>query len=116
MEINQIDSTEDEETNNNLKGTTIQVEMVTANDPPINTSTASEQNQEAQIIKEIRNTLSCRQHVSPVGMLILFGYLSISAGHFIIFCVYANNNYSFDVTFQKINRPGVWIFLMFSIL
>lgn len=115
---------------NNLKLNAIQVEMVNANDSSMNNKSTTEDKQkkkrekrkrarernrsEAQIVEDIRNKLSCRKHVSPVGILILFAYLSISAGHFIIFYVYAN--YTYDFNFGKINRPGVWIFLTFSIL
>ena len=66
------------------------------------------------IVENIVQNLSFRQNIRFGQFMILLIMLLISTGQFIIFHIYAN--VAHDSTYQKINRPFVWIFLLFTIV
>jgi hypothetical protein len=65
------------------------------------------------IAHSVLDNLLCK-YIGRIGFAALFTMLLVSAGQFIIFFIYANNSH--DSTFQKVGRPMVWIFFLFSIL
>ena len=66
------------------------------------------------IVQNVLRHLSFQKHVRLQGVLILMLLLIISAGHFVVFHVFANTQDSYD--YQQINTEFVWVFLAFSII
>eukprot|EP00942_MAST-04A_sp_MAST-4A-sp1_P008958 g8958.t1 len=67
-----------------------------------------------EIVQNELSHLSFKKHVRLQGVLILMLLLIISAGHFVVFHVFANTQASSD--YQQINTEFVWVFLAFSII
>ena len=68
----------------------------------------------SDIAKAVLQELSCWRSLGCSGLGLLTAILSISVLHFVLFYIYADP--SGITPFRKYNRPGIWIFLLFSIL
>ena len=66
--------------------------------------------QTKEIVKQVIDNLSYVSHFGLKSLILILLLFLISIGQFVIFFVFAN--IPFDTTFQRINAPFVWLYLL----